>query len=429
MNNSSATINSTTDFNKRITPGGPMRRTRSGDRLTRFVFTLNNYTQQEYDAVCATDCKWMVVGKETGDSNTPHLQGAIVLNSQLAFNTIKKLPGLGRAHIERMHGQPSDSLEYCTKEDKQAFTKGTMPKPGKRNDILQAVTRIQEGESLRDLAKDAEGGVAVVKWFKGLTVLRSLQTPTRTNPPTILWLHGATGTGKTASAISFAEALQSDYWISHGNLQWFDNYDGQRVAILDDYRTNHCSFSFLLRLLDRYRLYVPFKGGFVNWVPEYIIVTAPKSPTDMWNLRSDEDLNQLSRRVTATVAFDSSTDKPSLLSFLPESIRSIRSDESVSLDADEEEVNVIAMDTTESHHPSQEEVTQNLFDLVTRNHQLTQDVLRASSALIDLATTEEYNSEDSGEEGDTSKEVIDLTEGDCESLEPTQVFSDDYDSC
>lgn len=280
--------------------GTCMRRNRyKQNRIRRFVFTLNNWTEDQLTSIKAYPCTWMIVAKETGESGTPHLQGACVIGKQVTFSSLKKYNGFHKSHIFPMGGTPLDSVIYCTKEDKDAFTKGKMPQEGKRNDIKNAVERIQNGETVRDLCKDEAGGVAVVKFFKGLTVLQSMLTTNRTTPPKVYWIHGPTDTGKTRSAIQFALLFgENGYWISGGSLRWFDQYDGQRVAIFDDLRTKHTDFSMLLRLLDRYPLHVEFKGGYVNWTPEVIIITAPKSPQSMWNLRCDEDLSQLTRRCT-----------------------------------------------------------------------------------------------------------------------------------
>jgi len=289
----------------RATQGGPARRNQSGQRVSRFVFTLNNYTEEEYDFFLSFYCQWIVVGKEVGENGTPHLQGACILGSQWSFSKLKTLIGFKRAHLETMCGRPEDSLAYCTKQDSQAFVYGTLPSPGKRNDVRAAVTRIQSGESVRQLASDEEGGVAVVKFHKGLTVLRSLLSAPRTEPPTVYWLHGKTGVGKTRSAFELGRVLasgDSDIWISSGGLRWYDGYDGQSVAIFDEFRAKHVNgFDFLLRLLDRYPLQVEFKGGFVAWVPRVIIITCNSDPDTCFAKRKEhvpEDIAQLHRRIT-----------------------------------------------------------------------------------------------------------------------------------
>lgn len=297
----------------RATVGGPVRRERSqkGQRVTRFVFTLNNWTEEEYDFLTEFPCKWMVVGKEVGENGTPHLQGACILGSQWSFSKLKTLTGFKRAHIESMNGTPEDSLAYCTKQDSDAFVKGTLPTPGKRTDVINAVARIQKGESLRSLAKDEEGGVAVVKFYKGLTVLRSLTRKPRDGPPKVFWLHGPTGVGKTRCAFEFAQSVaegDDDIWISSGGLRWFDGYDAHSVVIFDEFRAKHVtSFAFLLRILDRYPMSVEFKGGFANWTPRVIIITSNKCPDDCFATRKEhvpEDIAQLHRRLTRVVELE-----------------------------------------------------------------------------------------------------------------------------
>lgn len=297
--------------------GGPIRKP---NRYRRIVFTLNNYTTGEYEAIKKLRCKWLIVGREVGENGTPHLQGACIFEQQKSLSAIKKIPGFGRAHIETMRGQPVDSFEYCTKEDPNYFQSGTMPKPGKRNDLVEAVKRVQEGQTMKELATDIEGAVAFVKYHKGLTLLRSLQTPEREEPPIVLWLYGPTGTGKTRSAIELGKSYGPEgYWFAHPTAQWFDGYYGQPVAIFDDYRTSFCKFNFLLRLLDRYPLSIPIKGGYVPFVPRIIVITAPYPAAQMWNLRTSEDLAQLSRRITQEIQFDSETTEYDLKQYVPDS--------------------------------------------------------------------------------------------------------------
>lgn len=302
--------------------GGPVRtRTQAGQRLSRFVFTLNNPTDAEesWFPSFANSVKWLIIGKEVGkDKGTYHLQGACVLGRQLSFSSIKALPGLSRAHIEPMRGTPEDSYAYCSKDgDFQVW--GALPKQGKRSDLITQVDRIRDGASLQDLAGDSEGGAAIVKFHKGLTVLRSLVRPKRTGPPVVFWIHGDTGFGKTRAAFSVAGRFNEllggkpdDVWISSGGLRWFDGYDGQQSCILDDFRAKHVSsFAFLLRLLDRYPMAVEFKGGFVSWTPGLIIITSPKSLEDCFRTRNEhipEDIAQLRRRVVREFELESRLD-------------------------------------------------------------------------------------------------------------------------
>lgn len=296
--------------------GGAMRRHPSSStrgrhqkRVSRFIFTLNNYTQQELEEVKTIDCKWMVVGKETGGAtHTPHLQGAVVLHKQMALSRIKTLPGLSRSWHEDMQGSPEQSLAYCSKQDSEYFVKGTLPKPGKRNDLESTVEALRIGHSLVDLARENTSAIALLKYTRGIIYLRNIYTGRRDPnvPPMVFWFHGPTGTGKTRTAYEFGQCLTREGifpYISSGSLRWFDGYDGQEVAIFDDLRAKDVNFAFLLRLLDRYPCTVEVKGGMSNWVPKYIFVTAPISARKMWSLRTAEQLDQLERRIAREVEF------------------------------------------------------------------------------------------------------------------------------
>lgn len=63
---------------------------------------------------------------------------------------------------------------------------------------------------------------------------------------------------------------------------WFDEYHYEDCVILDDFRTHWCHYSYLLRLLDKYPMSVPVKGGFRAWRPKVIIVTCMKKPEDLY---------------------------------------------------------------------------------------------------------------------------------------------------
>lgn len=283
---------------------------RTQQRLRRFVFTLNNYSDVEWKdltELLPLQTKWGIIGKECGENGTPHLQGACVIGKQMCFTNVKKMPGLSRAHIEEMRGTPAQSVVYCSKDDAEPFTWGELPEPGKRNDIAEACSAILSGSTMRDLA--LKHGPAVVKFSRGFTTYKSLIQAPRdvSEPPTVYWLYGSTGTGKTRSAWAFANALYPDsIWTMSDSLNWFDGYDGQAAVILDDFRSKGLKFNFFLKLLDRYPLSVPFKGGFVNWIPKLIIITSPNDICTTFSKRAEhipEDLEQLARRITGRFCF------------------------------------------------------------------------------------------------------------------------------
>lgn len=282
-------------------------------RLRRFVYTLNNYTDEDIKAIKSLpNIRAQTFGRETGALGTKHLQGAVLLDRPVRFTTLKK--ALPKAHIERMRGTPQQAFEYCWKEDTQPYKFGEMPQPGKRNDLKEAVARIQDGETVESLAMDPNHGCVLVKFSKGMRFLENCVNMLKPlNQKKIMWLYGPTGIGKTRSSIEFAEDNNLSYWISNTDLKWFDGYHGQDVAILDDFRWKHCSFSFLLRLLDRYELNVPVKGNFVRWNPKVIFITTPLTVDETFRTdwRKPEDLRQIHRRID--FEWDMTQGKPNLI--------------------------------------------------------------------------------------------------------------------
>jgi hypothetical protein len=277
----------------------------TNSRLRRICYTLNNYTDGEYQTLKNTlpNVQAHIIGREVGKDGTPHLQGAVLFSKQVYFSTLKKL--VPRLHIERMVGTPMQAFEYCRKEG-DYWECGSLPTPGKRTDLAATVKALKEGSSLEEIAQTEEGAISIVKHFKGFIYLQNLllnSAPLRQK--TVIWLYGPTGAGKTRAAVEFADKIGEPYWISGRDLSWFDGYCGQRIAILDDFRWRHLPFSFLLRVLDRYELQVPIKGGFVRWNPQFIFITTPKTILETFDheFRDPEDLKQVQRRVSHVLQY------------------------------------------------------------------------------------------------------------------------------
>lgn len=111
--------------------------------------------------------------------------------------------------------------------------------------------------------------------------------------PKVTWLWGPTGTGKTRQA--WAEA-GPEAWCSGKNGNWWQGYDAHENIILDDFRSSWCSFEELLRILDRYPYTIENKGGSRQLLARSIWITSPYPP-DMCYTKSDEDVQQLLRRI------------------------------------------------------------------------------------------------------------------------------------
>jgi len=111
-------------------------------RSRGFCYTLNNYTDQDYQILSQykpSTVTYHVVGKETGDSGTPHLQGYIHFTDSkrqsTLINEFNTLLTHKRTHFEPARGSAEQNMIYCTKQG-ESVQLGTPPKQGKRTDIL-----------------------------------------------------------------------------------------------------------------------------------------------------------------------------------------------------------------------------------------------------------------------------------------------------
>lgn len=88
----------------------------------RWCFTINNPTDDEKAALVSNappngeTFKYLVFGREVGESGTPHLQGFLILSTKLRLRNVKQLAGLHRAHLEVSRGTPKEASDYCKKD-------------------------------------------------------------------------------------------------------------------------------------------------------------------------------------------------------------------------------------------------------------------------------------------------------------------------
>lgn len=117
-----------------------------------WCFTINNYTEEEYQDLLNGDYNYIIIGKEIGKEGTPHLQGYLQLPKKKKISGMKKINN--RAHWEISRGSPEDNKKYCSEEG-NFEERGTMGKPGKKKmDMTKAVFQIIDGATTRDLLKE-----------------------------------------------------------------------------------------------------------------------------------------------------------------------------------------------------------------------------------------------------------------------------------
>lgn len=286
--------------------GGPPGQGDSG-RHRHYVFTWNNYpadAQAQLESLPGV--LYLAYQPEIGDNGTRHLQGLISFTNPRAFRAVAKL--VRGWHVDKMRGTIQQAVDYCSKEASRdanagfGFTeKGTRPlcagTAGGRSDLAAVVEAIKAKVPLRELAEQFTE--QYIHYNRGIERTIGLLSKPRDFKTEVYWYYGSTGSGKSRAASDEAPAA---YWKNPVN-KWWDGYQGESDVIIDDYRPDFCTFSTLLRLFDRYPMQVEAKGSSVQFVAKRIFITTPKNVEDTWSNRSEEDIAQLTRRITEVKHF------------------------------------------------------------------------------------------------------------------------------
>lgn len=261
-------------------------------KVRNYCFTINNYTEDDIQwgerLFTKEKIKYLCMGREIGESGTPHIQGFIIFNNPRVFNTTVKLHD--RWHLEICKGTAKQNEEYC-KKDGDFIEFGEAPKQsGKRTDIDEIREAVLDGKGMKDICTIAKSYQAM---RYGETLLK--YTEKKRNWVTqVYWLWGPTGAGKTQKAFEMCEG--EDVWVSGKNLKWWEGYDSQKYVIIDDLRGDFCTYHEMLRILDRYEYRIECKGGSRQLLATHIIITSCYHPEQVW--KTVEDKGQLLRRIT-----------------------------------------------------------------------------------------------------------------------------------
>lgn len=271
-----------------------------------WVFTLNNYSIDEESQmqVSHPEVTFIVYGHEVGENGTPHLQGYVELSKRMSVQQLKRMFDVPRLHLEVRRGTQRQAIDYCKKDGNDIYERGTPSTgPGRptaaKNKLLPFIPLVKH--SLSEFASHPEASFHLLRHAKEYVSL--CESPRkRTDPLTVRWYWGPTGSGKTRRAFDEAEAAGIEPFVKSGNFKWFDGYEGHQFVIFDDFRDAHCEFGWLLRLLDIYPLTVEIKGGTRQWKPKTVVITSPMPPEECYRTMQATDkydkISQLLRRIT-----------------------------------------------------------------------------------------------------------------------------------
>lgn len=242
-------------------------------------------------------------------AHTRHVQAYVEFVHPVRPSFLKRL--LPRAHIEKRRGTAREAWDYCSKDRTRVegwkVEVGSPPPSGAggtRTDLRVAVALVQSTGRVRPVAEQYP--IVYIKYFKGLEKYCEMLAKPRSgqNQPVVLVFYGRPGTGKSRHA---HDHYPDAFWvpIQQGRTTWFDGYTGQSAVIFDDYN-GELPVQHLLRILDRYPLRVPVKGGFIDLLDTttHFIFTTNYMPDAWYNWEGREETKRaLLRRITEVKVF------------------------------------------------------------------------------------------------------------------------------
>ena len=115
---------------------------------TRWCFTINNPSEDDKTAVAdllsGDTVRYGVVGREQGESGTPHLQGFVIFRRNIRIRRLTSF--LRRAHLELARGATHVAAEYCKKEGDFDEYGEVPPRPGQQ---LVVANLVQWGDEFQ----------------------------------------------------------------------------------------------------------------------------------------------------------------------------------------------------------------------------------------------------------------------------------------
>lgn len=151
-------------------------------RSRGWAITVNNFTDEELDAIVDLDADYWIAGFETGKKGTPHIQGYLHWHNPIEYNTIKK--ALPRAHIERAKKSPEININYCSK-DNDYVEFGDRPICGKRSDLDNIYENIKRGATMEEII--AENPSSAIRYSKNVERIRNMITKINEPVPTEIY--------------------------------------------------------------------------------------------------------------------------------------------------------------------------------------------------------------------------------------------------
>lgn len=253
-------------------------------RSYSFVFTLNNYSDADFDFLESVVCRYIVYGKEIAPTTkTPHLQGTIYYPTQRTWSAVVGAFG-PRYHVEVCKDFEA-SVIYCKKEGD--FTeRGIMPLSTAAKAKLAGDAEKDRWDQMRALAEAGNfediPSKDLIQNLGNLERIYDRKLRTMQHGTVDIaneWHYGAPGSGKSRS-------LYDKYPNAYRKPlnKWWDGYQNHDVVIIEDIDPDYKHMAHHVKIwADHYPFVAERKGGSMVIRPRKILITSNYSIDEVFS--------------------------------------------------------------------------------------------------------------------------------------------------
>lgn len=233
----------------------------------------------------------------------------------LRFSAVKKaFPSM---HIEPTKGSKEQAEDYINKRGKWEEKGEKIVATARYGEIKGAQGQRRDFDAIDDLllqgmnpSQIMEQSFAFRRFDKMIRQAyfdkRMRETPVKRDV-SVYWHCGEAGSGKTYVFVKLCQKYGEDsvYLLNDYDKGGFDNYAGQKILCMDEFR-GQMRFALLMQYLDGYRVQIPcrYANAFALWDEVHIFTVMP--PEMVYKAMVDENrgvdtYEQLKRRIKAVV--------------------------------------------------------------------------------------------------------------------------------
>lgn len=251
-----------------------------------YAFTLNNYTDADYEALKTVKCRWIIFGKEVAPTTgTPHLQGEVYFNEALnLWNALDMFP-ITMSYVKPWYKGDrrgtGAGVTYCGKNATDVFEQGRRLEQGVDVNIRSI---IEETKSMREV-------FAMTQDPRRISVAKAMLPYIRPEQRhmTVFWYWGP---GASTKAKTEAISNGPVYYAPAKNTYW-EGYDGEENVLMINYRKTFSSLAVMLNILGGEPMNVNLKFMSRPLSATRIWITTNANPRVTWLSEGSPDVEIL----------------------------------------------------------------------------------------------------------------------------------------